>query len=170
MELRYGENPHQSGAFYKLPSSSEPSIGIATLLPGGKEISFNNLMDANAAFELVKEFDEPAVVVVKHMNPCGVAIDNDIHIAYQKAYETDVVSAFGGIIAVNRTVDKALATTIMESYARFGKAKGAAGFFAEVIIAPAFENDAVQTIRTLKTWGQKLDCSPQAQLTKQKER
>ena len=153
MELRYGENPHQSGAFYKLPASGEPSVGGAKLLPGGKEISFNNLMDANAAFELVKEFDEPAIVIVKHMNPCGVAIDNDIHVAYQKAYETDVVSAFGGIIAVNRTIDKALATTIMESYARFGKAKGAAGFFAELIVGPAFDDDAIQTIRTLKNWG-----------------
>jgi phosphoribosylaminoimidazolecarboxamide formyltransferase/IMP cyclohydrolase len=153
MQLRYGENPHQGGAFYKLSASGEPSVGGAKLLPGGKEISFNNLMDANAAFELVKEFDEPAIVVVKHMNPCGVAVDKDIHIAYQKAYETDVVSAFGGIIAVNRTIDKALATTIMESYARFGKAKGAAGFFAEVIIGPAFNDDAVETIRTLKTWG-----------------
>lgn len=155
-QLRYGENPHQGGAFYKLPASGEPSVGAATLLPGGKEISFNNLMDANAAFELVKEFDEPAIVIVKHMNPCGVAVDKDIHIAYQKAYETDVTSAFGGIIAVNRTIDNALATTIMESYARFGKAKGAAGFFAEVIVGPAFDADAVQTIRTLKTWGNEV--------------
>ena len=156
MQLRYGENPHQGGAFYKLPASGEPSVGGAMLLPGGKEISFNNLMDANAAFELAKEFDEPAIVIVKHMNPCGVAVDKDIHIAYQKAYETDVVSAFGGIIAVNRTIDKALAATIMESYARFGKAKGAAGFFAEVIIGPAFDADAVGAIRTLKTWGNEV--------------
>jgi phosphoribosylaminoimidazolecarboxamide formyltransferase/IMP cyclohydrolase len=156
IQLRYGENPHQGGAFYKLPASGEPSVGGAKLLDGGKEISFNNLMDANAAFELVKEFDEPAVVVVKHMNPCGVAVDKDIHIAYQKAYETDVVSAFGGIIAVNRTIDSALAATIMESYARFGKAKGAAGFFAEVIIGPEFDETAVQTIRTLKTWGNEV--------------
>jgi phosphoribosylaminoimidazolecarboxamide formyltransferase/IMP cyclohydrolase len=153
MELRYGENPHQAGAFYKLPGATEPSVGSAKLMPGGKEISFNNIMDANAAFELIKEFDEPAVVIVKHMNPCGVAIDPDIHIAYQKAYETDVVSAFGGIIAVNRKVDKAFATTVMESFARFGKAKGAAGFFAEVIVAPGFDDDAVNAIRTLKTWG-----------------
>jgi len=155
-QLRYGENPHQGGAFYKLPASGEPSVGGATLLPGGKEISFNNLMDANAAFELVKEFDEPAIVIVKHMNPCGIAVDRDIHIAYQKAYETDVVSAFGGIIAVNRAIDKALATTIMESYSKFGKAKGAAGFFAEVIVGPVFDDDAVQAIRTLKTWGNEV--------------
>jgi len=153
IELRYGENPHQSAAFYRLGDCNEPSMGTAKLLPGGKDISFNNIMDANAAFELVKEFDEPAIVIVKHMNPCGVAIDQDIHTAYQKAYEADVTSAFGGIIAVNRNVDKALATTIMESYARFGKVKGAAGFFAEVIVALSYDDDALTAIRTLKTWG-----------------
>ncbi|MHC4552869.1 MAG: bifunctional phosphoribosylaminoimidazolecarboxamide formyltransferase/IMP cyclohydrolase [Planctomycetota bacterium] len=155
-ELRYGENPHQAGAFYKLADSKEVSIGNAKLLDGGTPISFNNLMDTNAAFELVKEFDEPAVVVVKHMNPCGCAIDADIAKAYEKAYLGDVVSAFGGIIALNRPVDKELATVIMESYARFGKAKGAAGFFAEVIAAPAFDTDAVETIRELKAWGQRV--------------
>ncbi len=155
-ELRYGENPHQSGAFYKLPSSGEVSIGSAHLLPGGNAISFNNLMDANAAFELVKEFAEPTVVVVKHLNPCGCALDDDIHAAYEKAYLGDVTSAFGGIIALNRNVDKELATVIMESYSRFGKAQGASGFFAEVIIAPAFDEDAIDTVRTLKAWGQRV--------------
>jgi phosphoribosylaminoimidazolecarboxamide formyltransferase/IMP cyclohydrolase len=155
-ELRYGENPHQSGAFYRLPSSGEVCVGNARLLPGGTEISFNNLMDVNAAFELVKEFAEPAAVVVKHMNPCGCAVDKDIHVAYRKAYEADVTSAFGGIIALNRNVDKELATTIMESYARFGKAKGAAGFFAEVIIAPKFEAEAVEVMRNLKEWGKRM--------------
>jgi phosphoribosylaminoimidazolecarboxamide formyltransferase / IMP cyclohydrolase len=155
-ELRYGENPHQSGAFYRLPVSGEVSVGNAKLLPGGTEISFNNLMDVNAAFELVKEFAEPAVVIVKHMNPCGCAVDSNINVAYQKAYEADVTSAFGGIIAINRTVDKDLATTIMESYGRFGKAKGAAGFFAEVIIGPKFNADAVEVMRTLKEWGKRV--------------
>lgn len=155
-QLRYGENPHQTGAFYKLPASGEPSVGTAELLPGGKEISFNNLLDANAAFELVKEFDETAAVVVKHLNPCGCAVDDDVHLAYQKAYEGDVISAFGGIIALNRKVDKGLATTIMESYSRFGKAKGAGGFFAEVIIAPEFDDDAIEAIRSLKRWGQNV--------------
>jgi len=155
-ELRYGENPHQTGAFYRLGGSGEVSVGNAKLLEGGTEISFNNLMDVNAAFELVKEFAEPAAVVVKHMNPCGCAVDSDIHVAYQKAYEADVTSAFGGIIALNRNVDKQLATVVMESYARFGKAKGAAGFFAEVIIAPKFEDDAVETMRTLKEWGRRV--------------
>jgi len=154
--LRYGENPHQSAAYYKLAPSGETSVSSAVLLPGGKEISFNNLMDANAAFELVKEFDEPAAVVVKHLNPCGCAVNEDICVAYQKAYEGDVISAFGGIIALNRKVDVELARTIMESYSLFGKAKGASGFFAEVIIAPKFEPDAVEMIRTLKTWGDRV--------------
>lgn len=154
--LRYGENPHQTGAFYKLPDSGETSVSSGNLLEGGIEISFNNLMDTNAAFELVKEFSEPAAVVVKHLNPCGCAIDDDICVAYRKAYEGDVVSAFGGIIALNRNVNVELAQTIMESYSRFGKALGAGGFFAEVIIAPSFDKDAVDIIRTLKAWGRRV--------------
>jgi len=154
--LRYGENPHQSGAFYKLPPSGETSVSSGTSLEGGIDISFNNLLDTNAAFELVKEFAEPAAVVVKHLNPCGCAIDDDICVAYRKAYEGDVISAFGGIIASNRKVDVELARTIMESYSRFGKALGAGGFFAEVIIAPEFDKDAVEIIRTLKAWGSRV--------------
>jgi len=155
-ELRYGENPHQSAAFYKLPSSGETSVSGGTLLEGGTGISFNNLLDTNAAFELVKEFTDPAAVVVKHLNPCGCAVDEDICVAYRKAYEGDVISAFGGIIALNRKVDVELAQTIMESYSRFGKALGAGGFFAEVIIAPKFDKDAVEIIRTLKAWGARV--------------
>jgi phosphoribosylaminoimidazolecarboxamide formyltransferase/IMP cyclohydrolase len=154
--LRYGENPHQTAALYKLPRSSEPSVSNGKLMVGDTEISFNNLLDANAAFELVKEFDEPAAVVVKHLNPCGCAIDEDINVAYRKAYEGDVVSAFGGIIALNRPVDVELARTIMESLSRFGKALGAEGFFAEVIIAPKFNEEAIQIIRTLKIWGSRV--------------
>ncbi len=155
-ELRYGENPHQKGAFYKLSASGETSVSSAKLLEGGTPISFNNLLDTNAAFELVKEFTAPAAVVVKHWNPCGCAVDDDILVAYQKAYEADVTSAFGSIVALNRDVTEELAQTIMESYSRFGKAKGAAGFFAEVIIAPKFEPQAVEIIRTLKAWGQRV--------------
>ncbi len=154
--LRYGENPHQSAAFYKLASSGETSVSSGTLLEGGTSISFNNLLDTNAAFELVKEFAEPAAVVVKHLNPCGCAVDDDICVAYRKAYEGDVVSAFGGIIALNRKVNVELAQTIMESYSRFGKALGAGGFFAEVIIAPEFDREAVEIIRTLKAWGDRV--------------
>ena len=154
--LRYGENPHQSAAFYKLASNDETSVSRGAFLEGGIDISFNNLLDTNAAFELVKEFTEPAAVVVKHLNPCGCAIDDDICVAYRKAYEGDVVSAFGGIIALNRKVNVELAQTIMESYSRFGKALGAGGFFAEVIIAPSFDHDAVEIIRTLKAWGSRV--------------
>ena len=151
--LRYGENPHQSASFYKLASSPEMSVSSAAMLEGGTAISFNNLLDVNAAFELVKEFAEPAAVVVKHLNPCGCAVDEDILEAYRKAYEGDVISAFGSIIALNRAVDVELARLIMESFSRFGKARGASGFFAEVIVAPKFDADAVELIRTLKAWG-----------------
>lgn len=155
-ELRYGENPHQSAAFYKLPQSGEMSVSSAKLMEQDTQISFNNLLDTNAAFELVKEFSEPAAVVVKHLNPCGCAVDEDICQAYRKAYEGDVISAFGSIVALNRKVDAELARTIMESYSRFGKAKGAGGFFAEVIIAPEFDDDAIEIIRTLKSWGSRV--------------
>jgi len=155
-DLRYGENPHQTAAFYKLPPTGEISLSSAKLLEGGTPISFNNLLDTNAAFELVKEFDEPAAVVVKHLNPCGCAVDEDIVEAYRKAYEGDVISAFGGIIALNRPVTPELARTIMESYSRYGKARGASGFFAEVIIAPQFDPEAVELIRTLKSWGTRV--------------
>jgi len=153
-ELRYGENPHQQAAFYRLAKESgEPCVAYAKQLEGGKQISFNNLMDTDAAFDLVKEFDDPAVVVVTHMNPCGCAIDPDIVEAYRKAYSADPISAFGGIIAVNRPVTEELADAICECYQRWGKGLGASGFFAEVIIAPEFEAKAVEIIRTRKRWG-----------------
>ncbi len=156
MSLRYGENPHQAAALYKLPRSQEACVSNGRVLQSETEISFNNLLDADAAFELAKEFEEPAAVVVKHLNPCGCAMDDDISVAYRKAYEGDVVSAFGGIIAVNRPVDVELARTIMESYGRFGKALGAEGFFAEVIVAPKFYEDAIEIVRTLKIWGSRV--------------
>lgn len=151
--LRYGENPHQKAAFYKPAGSGEMSIGSARIMEAQTEISFNNLLDSNAAFELIKEFEKPAAVVIKHLNPCGCAVDEDICTAYRKAYEGDVVSAFGSIVAVNRKMNVELAQMIMESYSRFGKARGAGGFFAEVIIAPQFDEDAIEIIRTLKAWG-----------------
>ena len=166
--LRYGENPHQSAAFYKLPTSGETSISSAALLEGETGISFNNLLDVNAAFELVKEFNEPAAIVVKHLNPCGCAVDEDIIEAYRKAYEGDVISAFGSIIALNKKVDIELARTIMESYSRFGKARGASGFFAEVIIAPKFDEDAIEIIRTLKGWVSRVRLMETGQIDKAK--
>jgi len=153
-ELRYGENPHQAAAMYHLVrDSGEPCVAASRQIDGGKQMSFNNYMDTNAAFELVKEFAEPAAVVVKHMNPCGVATDGNIVEAYRKAYIADVTSAFGGILAFNRPVTEALADAITECFGRWGKALGAAGFFAEVIIAPEFEPAAVELIRTRKRWG-----------------
>ncbi len=154
--LRYGENPHQTAAYYKLPASGETSVCSGKLMEAETEISFNNLLDTNAAFELVKEFEEPTAVVVKHLNPCGCAVDDDITVAYRKAYEGDVVSAFGSIVALNRKVNEELARTIMESYSLYGKALGAGGFFAEVIIAPEFDEEAVEIIRTLKSWGSRV--------------
>jgi phosphoribosylaminoimidazolecarboxamide formyltransferase/IMP cyclohydrolase len=156
MSLRYGENPHQPAAFYKLAATGEPCVVAGKIMQAETEISFNNLLDSNAAFELVKEFDEPAAVIIKHLNPCGCAIDDDICIAYRKAYEGDVTSAFGGIVAVNRKIGAELAQTIMESYSRFGKSLGAEGFFAEVIIAPQFDPEAIEIIRTLKSWGSRV--------------
>jgi phosphoribosylaminoimidazolecarboxamide formyltransferase/IMP cyclohydrolase len=151
--LRYGENPHQKGAFYVGGEASEPCVGTAKLLPGGKELSYNNYFDANGAIELVKDFDAPAVAIIKHSNPSGCALHADLVEAYRRAYLADVNAAMGGIIAVNRPVTPALARAIVESYQRWGKAAGAGGFFAEIIAAPSFEPDALQIIRAREGWG-----------------
>ncbi len=119
--LRYGENPHQRAAFY-LDGSARPGIATARQIQG-KELSYNNLNDADAAFELAAEFNRPAVVIVKHANPCGVATSDDLAEAWDKALACDPVSAFGGIVAVNRTLDAAAAAKMAE-------------IFSEVIIAP----------------------------------
>jgi phosphoribosylaminoimidazolecarboxamide formyltransferase/IMP cyclohydrolase len=130
-QMRYGENPHQSAAFYR-----EASVG-AGLLAGyaqlqGKALSYNNIADADAAWECVRAFDEPACVIVKHANPCGVAIGASPAEAYAKAFRTDPTSAFGGIIAFNRLVDGACAQAV-------------AAQFVEVVIAPQFDADARAT-------------------------
>ena len=119
--LRYGENPHQSAAFY-VTSPQRPGVASAEQIQG-KELSYNNLNDTDAAFELVAEFDRPAVAIVKHANPCGVALADDPAQAYRRALACDPVSAFGGIIATNRTIDLVLANEITK-------------LFAEVVIAP----------------------------------
>jgi phosphoribosylaminoimidazolecarboxamide formyltransferase/IMP cyclohydrolase len=150
--LRYGENAHQKAAFYVSPDAAEPCVARAKLL-GGKEISYNNYFDANGALELVKEFTEPAVAIIKHANPAGCAVDADLVEAYRKAYFGDVNAAMGGIIAVNRPVTAALATAIVETYKRWGKKAGAGGFFAEIIIAPSFEPKAPEIIRAREGWG-----------------
>jgi phosphoribosylaminoimidazolecarboxamide formyltransferase/IMP cyclohydrolase len=152
-KLRYGENWHQEAAFFRFGDQSESSVSSATLLPGGKEISYNNYFDANGAIELVKEFDEPCVAIIKHANPAGIACRDDLVEAYRLAYLADANAAMGGIVAVNRPVTTNLAAAICESYQRWGKAVGAGGFFAEIIAAPGFEPGAVDVIRARKGWG-----------------
>ncbi|WP_445371062.1 bifunctional phosphoribosylaminoimidazolecarboxamide formyltransferase/IMP cyclohydrolase [Methylomonas sp. HW2-6] len=128
--MRYGENPHQNAAFYREKTPSAGSIAAARQLQG-KELSYNNIADADAALECVKAFsDQPACVIVKHANPCGVAIGKDIFEAYNLAYATDPTSAFGGIIAFNRELDPSTASELIGRQ------------FVEVIIAPAIAADA----------------------------
>lgn len=135
-DLRYGENPHQKAAFYKKPLGAIGSIANATQL-NGKELSYNNINDANAALALVKEFDQPAVVAIKHMNPCGVGIGLTVEEAYDKAYAADPVSIFGGIVALNQEVDARTALKMKE-------------IFLEIIIAPSFNKEAVEILSSKK--------------------
>ena len=130
MDLRYGENPHQQGAFYRDLSPAAGSLATFTQLQG-KELSFNNLADADAAWECVRQFDAPACVIVKHANPCGVAMGAAPGDAYELAYATDPTSAFGGIIAFNTRLDAATAKTILDRQ------------FVEVLIAPDYEEGAL---------------------------
>ncbi|RIW33954.1 bifunctional phosphoribosylaminoimidazolecarboxamide formyltransferase/IMP cyclohydrolase PurH [Bacillus salacetis] len=130
--LRYGENPHQKAAFYKQPLGSEYSVAQARQLHG-KELSYNNINDANAALQIIKEFDEPASVAVKHMNPCGVGTGKTIEEAFAKAYEADSTSIFGGIVALNRVVDEDTAQRLHE-------------IFLEIIIAPSFTDRAMEIL------------------------
>ncbi|MDM7862217.1 bifunctional phosphoribosylaminoimidazolecarboxamide formyltransferase/IMP cyclohydrolase [Alteromonas sp. ASW11-36] len=129
-DLRYGENSHQNAAFYVENNVQENSVATASQLQG-KALSFNNIADTDSALECVKEFDQPACVIVKHANPCGVALGESITEAYDRAYKTDPTSAFGGIIAFNRELDAQTATAIIERQ------------FVEVIIAPSVAEDAL---------------------------
>ncbi len=131
-DLRYGENPHQSAAFYRDDRPVEGGLASYRQLQG-KELSYNNIADSDAAWECVKSFSEPACVIVKHANPCGAAIGENLRAAYAKAFKTDPVSAFGGIIAFNRALDRATAEAV-------GKQ------FAEVIIAPRLEPEAREAL------------------------
>ncbi|QZN90638.1 bifunctional phosphoribosylaminoimidazolecarboxamide formyltransferase/IMP cyclohydrolase [Idiomarina abyssalis] len=128
-DLRYGENSHQSAAFYTERNAPAGTVSSATQIQG-KALSFNNIADTDAALECVKSFDEPACVIVKHANPCGVAIGESITDAYDRAFKTDPTSAFGGIIAFNRELDETTATAIVERQ------------FVEVIIAPSVSDKA----------------------------
>ena len=133
LDLRYGENPHQRAALYSDPGAR--GTGIAGGKPlQGKELSFNNIADAETALECVRQFDQPACVIVKHANPCGVAVSPDIATAYARAYRTDPTSAFGGIIAFNRPLDRPTAEGLLRQQ------------FVEVIVAPSVEPAALEVL------------------------
>jgi phosphoribosylaminoimidazolecarboxamide formyltransferase / IMP cyclohydrolase len=135
-DLRYGENPHQAAAFY---SDTDGTTGLAAARQlHGKELSFNNIMDLNAAVEIVKEFDTPAAVIIKHNNPCGVAQDKTLAKAYKEAWACDEISAFGGIVGLNREVDEEAAKVIAKSG------------FLECIIAPGFRPAALEILKAKK--------------------
>ncbi|MEZ0535899.1 bifunctional phosphoribosylaminoimidazolecarboxamide formyltransferase/IMP cyclohydrolase [Caldicellulosiruptoraceae bacterium PP1] len=138
INLRYGENPHQKASFYKLslPQTDKQNIANAKKLHG-KELSYNNILDANSAIELIKEFNEPTAVAIKHLNPCAVASDDNIFNAYKKAYESDPISIFGGIVALNRIVDEKLAQELYK-------------IFLEIIIAPEFTQEALNILTKKK--------------------
>ncbi|PKN45075.1 MAG: bifunctional phosphoribosylaminoimidazolecarboxamide formyltransferase/inosine monophosphate cyclohydrolase [Deltaproteobacteria bacterium HGW-Deltaproteobacteria-20] len=144
--LRYGENPHQRGAFYRDRNASVGTIAMAESLgAGGKELSYNNFVDLDAALEAVREFEQPAAVVVKHTNPCGVATADTLEQAYRVAREADAVSAFGGIVALNRKVDLPTAIALAET-------------FLEGIVAPGFTQEALEKLRKKKNL-RLLDCA-----------
>lgn len=132
-KLRYGENPHQNAALYLMDDAVRKGAALASQIQG-KELSYNNLNDTDAAFELVSEFDDPAVAIIKHANPCGVAVGENVLQAYKHALACDPVSAFGGIIALNQTLTTALAEEITKR-------------FVEVIIAPDIESGAVDVLK-----------------------
>ncbi|KAF0226268.1 MAG: phosphoribosylaminoimidazolecarboxamide formyltransferase / IMP cyclohydrolase [Erysipelotrichaceae bacterium] len=141
--LRYGENPHQKAAFYATPFEERDSLSAATQLHG-KELSYNNIQDGAAALQLLSEFDQPAVIALKHTNPCGVGISSDIYQSWRKAYDTDKVSIFGGVVAFNREVDDQIAKELSE-------------IFLEIVLAPSFSSAALdiltqkKNIRLMKT-------------------
>jgi phosphoribosylaminoimidazolecarboxamide formyltransferase/IMP cyclohydrolase len=138
--LRYGENPHQPAAFYVEPGYSSPCVSTAATLHG-KELSFNNLLDLDSALNLVREFAEPAAVVIKHNNPCGAAVASSLADAFQKAYEGDPLSAYGGVLGFNREVDEETARLLTEP-----------NRFIECIIAPAYSKAAFDVITTRPSW------------------
>ncbi len=143
-QLRYGENPHQSAAFYRFPWSQVPSVATATLLHG-RELSYNNIADLDAALNLVREFYEPAACIIKHTNPCGCAIGFTLAEAFAKARDADPEARFGGIIGVNRPVDEETAREILVP-----------GSFYEAIIAPDYAPSALEKMKARKGWGETI--------------
>lgn len=136
-DLRYGENPHQQAAWYRDPAAAEDSLANA-VQHQGKELSFNNIADADAAWECVRQFDDTTCAIIKHANPCGVAVASSAAVAYDLAFATDETSAFGGIIAFNRTLDESTAAAIIDRQ------------FLEVLIAPAYEDNALALLASKK--------------------
>lgn len=151
--LRYGENPHQRATFYRDQAAEAGSLAAATQLQG-KALSYNNIADSDAALLCVRQFSQPACVIVKHANPCGVAVSEDIQTAYDKAFSTDPTSAFGGIIAFNRPLDATTARAIIDRQ------------FVEVIVAPEISEDALavtatkKNVRVLQTGPETADVAP----------
>lgn len=135
-DLRYGENPHQAAAFYSFPGANRGLAAAEQL--GGKELSYNNLLDADAAWKLALELDSPAAAIVKHSNPCGVAVAASLEEAYALALDCDRTSAFGGIVALNENCDRATAAAIT-------------GIFTEVVVAPSYDEDALEALSAKKS-------------------
>ncbi len=136
-DMRYGENPHQQGVFYKEPGTGFEGTLAAAKQLHGKELSYNNINDANGALDVLKEFEGPCAVAVKHANPCGVGTGEDIYTAYCRAYESDPVSIFGGIVALNREVDSRCAQELKKT-------------FLEIVIAPSYTKDALEILAAKK--------------------
>ena len=139
-ELRYGENPHQNAAFYSETAASIASLASAEQLHG-KELSYNNLLDLDSALSIVREFDQPAAVVIKHNNPCGCAWGSSLAVAFAKAYAGDPLSAFGSVLGFNRPIDLATAEQMCEPQR-----------FIEAVIAPGFDEDAIEALMTRPKW------------------
>lgn len=142
--LRYGENPHQAAAFYVEPNSAGPNLATAKILHG-KELSYNNLLDLDSALRLIRNFTEPAACILKHNNPCGAAECSTLAEAFELAYEGDPVSAFGGIVGLNRPVDRATAERM-----------GQSGRFIECVLAPEYDEDALAFLTTKPAWKQSV--------------
>ena len=151
LDLRYGENPHQTAAFYRVSGSNEPSVATAEVL-NGKALSYNNLVDLDAALAIAKEFEEPFVAVCKHNNPCGAAVGDTIEAALEAAWAGDPLSAFGSVLAMTRPVNRAAAEFLISG-----------NRFVEAIVAPSFDEDAFAELTTKPKWGKSvrlLACGP----------
>ncbi len=152
-ELRYGENPHQEAAFYVESPTPSGCVAGATVLHG-KELSYNNILDLDSALNLVREFDQPAVALIKHNNPCGCALGASLDEAFIRAHDGDPVSAYGGVVAVNRPVDAATATRMTEP-----------NQFLECVIAPDYSSEAFELLTTRAKWGKNVRLLRTGELT-----